>query len=534
MRMKGNSSAQTSETGLFSEAVKPHLSNPRVTDEVLIEKVNEAAGLELEQQNKLRRNTAAKPPRAEQVHAGKREGAAEPGPTVARPLSRSQVNFVSLKNTTSPSPNPPGNHTDTFSAAPQSNSSKPRNGTPTGYVPSQRQTKLISLIGERCMVQCHLDNVPVEALWDTGAQASLINNDWRKQHLPHRAVRPLSELLGAEPLVALAANGNEIPFDGWIEIEFYLDCDTHPKKTLLVPMLVSSDPNVAEEPIIGFNVIEEVVGKWGKQQPKAQNINKISRIFSVSVQTANSMLKLLQTPDPSQGVGIVLTGKRGVRLTAEQITTTYVCARVGIQFAGQSLLFVPDELSQLPEGLVTVSKGRSVYIPVSIASTSKLDVTLMPRTVLGHLEEIKAWYPITVGSSDKTPGTAGQNIFQPPIQLNELTSNPQPSHKPSQWDPPVKVDHLSEDQQQIARQLLREECHAFAYDDQDVGRIPTLNMHISLNDTTPVRKTYTSVPKPLHQEVKDYLQDLLNRGGFQSQDHPIPPQSCACVKSQVN
>ncbi|KAJ8369402.1 hypothetical protein SKAU_G00094300 [Synaphobranchus kaupii] len=60
------------ETGLFSEAVKfqlkPHLSNPRVTDEVLIEKVNEAAGLELERQNKLRRNTAAKPPRVSEIH----------------------------------------------------------------------------------------------------------------------------------------------------------------------------------------------------------------------------------------------------------------------------------------------------------------------------------------------------------------------------------------------------------------------------------------------------------------------------------
>lgn len=135
------------------------------------------------------------------------------------------------------------------------------------------------------MVQCHLDGVPVEALWDSGAQASLINNDWRKQHLPHSTVRPLAEIL-TEPLVALAANGSEIPYDGWIETEFYLDCDTHPEKTLLVPMLVSSDPNVAEQPIIGFNVIEEVVSKWGKQQSKSQNIQKISRIFSVSVENS--------------------------------------------------------------------------------------------------------------------------------------------------------------------------------------------------------------------------------------------------------
>ena len=385
-----------------------------------------------------------------------------------------------------------------------------------------------------------MDNIPVEALWDTGAQASLINNNRRRQHLPHSIVRPLSELLGAEPLVALAANGSEIPYDGWVETEFYLDCDTHPEKKLLVPMLVSSDPNVAEQPIIGFNVIEEVVGKWGKRQPKTHNIQKMSQIFSVSVKTAKAMLKIIQTPDSNHSVGTVQTGKREIRLTAEQITTTFVRAHVGTQFAGESLLFVPNVPSQLPEGLViqegliTVTEGRFVYIPVSVANTTKLDVTLTPHTILGHLEEIKAVYPITAESPDKAPETetAKKDTVQHPVQINEVTSHPQQSHKPSQWDPPVKLDHLGEDQQQVVRQLLREECNAFAYDDKDVGCIPSLSMHITLHDTTPVRKTYISVPKPLHQEVKEYLQDLLNRGWISESRSPYSsPIVCVRKKS---
>lgn len=99
-------------------------------------------------------------------------------------------------------------------------------------------------------------------------------------------------------------------------------------------------------------MIEEIVGKWVRQQAKPQNIQKISRMFSMSVRTAKSVLKLLQTPDPSHGVGTVRTGKRGIRLAAEQITTSSIRAHVGAQFAGQSLLFVPHETSQLPKGLV--------------------------------------------------------------------------------------------------------------------------------------------------------------------------------------
>ena len=80
--------------------------------------------------------------------------------------------------------------------------------------------------------------------------------------------------------------------------------------------------------------------------------------------------------------------------------------------------------------------------------------------------------------------------------------------------------------------MLQEECHAFAYDDKDVGCIPTLNLHITLNDTTPVRKTYISVPKPLHQEVKEYLQDLLNRGWISESRSPYSsPIVCVRKKS---
>ncbi|XP_035768899.1 josephin-2 [Neolamprologus brichardi] len=78
------------------------------------------------------------------------------------------------------------------------------------------------------------------------------------------------------------------------------------------------------------------------------------------------------------------------------------------------------ELTKLPEGLViqeglvTIMEGRSVYIPVAIANTNKRDVNLIPHTVLGHLEEIKAVYPIT---PEKTQDSVEQISSQPPIQL---------------------------------------------------------------------------------------------------------------------
>lgn len=50
--------------------------------------------------------------------------------------------------------------------------------------------------------------------------------------------------------------------------------------------------------------------------------------------------------------------------------------------------------------------------------------------------------------------------------------------------------------------MLQEEFESFAYDDDDLSFIPSVNIHITLNDITPVQKTYISIHKPLHVEVK--------------------------------
>lgn len=60
--------------------------------------------------------------------------------------------------------------------------------------------------------------------------------------------------------------------------------------------------------------------------------------------------------------------------------------------------------------------------------------------------------------------------------------------------------------------MLREESASFSRTDDDIGCIDKLQLGISLKDTEPVAKTYLSVPKPLYQEMKDYLSDLIAQG----------------------
>ena len=48
-------------------------------------------------------------------------------------------------------------------------------------------------------------------------------------------------------------------------------------------------------------------------------------------------------------------------------------------------------------------------------------------------------------------------------------------------------------------------------DDQDIGFIDNLELKLSMNDETPVERQYRRIPKPLYQEVKQYLKDLISR-----------------------
>ncbi len=135
--------------------------------------------------------------------------------------------------------------------------------------------------------------------------------------------------------------------------------------------------------------------------------------------------------------------------------------------------------------------------------------------MLGHVQSVKAVYPAAAKPVDfeevmsHREETLGVEKAE---TAKEVVSEYMVQPDADQWDPPVPVSHLLPQQQEEVRKLLREECAAFSRNDEDVGCIPSLELKIRLKDTTPVRRTYMSVPKPLHKEVKEYLEDLLNRG----------------------
>lgn len=181
----------------------------------------------------------------------------------------------------------------------------------------------------------------------------------------------------------------------------------------------------------------------------------------------------------------------------------------------------PNLEAPWPSGLAI----REQLIELSPEDNGKIEVTvehmtdnivLCSRTTLGLLHSVVATYPLQIKSAEEQTPQASDSSATPPAQQLSGESRGGP------WDPPVDLSHLSEDQRQQVKQMLREECDVFAKDDWDTGCIKDLEMEIQLKDNVPVQRTYNAIPKHLYQEVKTHIQDLLHRGWFQKFCSHIP------------
>ena len=104
-------------------------------------------------------------------------------------------------------------------------------------------------------MNCFLNGRQLEVLWDTGAQVSIMTNDFLNAKFPDVKKRDIRELLDS-PWEINAANGTAIPYTGWAELEFRLLSSGREETTVMVPFLITSEE--LNYPIVGYNVIKQI------------------------------------------------------------------------------------------------------------------------------------------------------------------------------------------------------------------------------------------------------------------------------------
>ncbi|KAI3363967.1 hypothetical protein L3Q82_001565 [Scortum barcoo] len=152
-----------------------------------------------------------------------------------------------------------------------------------------KQQQAARLVGKKCLVRASFGGVSTTVLWDTGSQVSIVGASWKRKYLPDVEVRPVKELLEEEALDLSAANETDIPYEGWMGIEFTLPKNAvsgMSDKPVLVPILIASSDFERRHPIPSIQEILENLGgnSWFTvlDQGKAYHqgfMSKASRLY---------------------------------------------------------------------------------------------------------------------------------------------------------------------------------------------------------------------------------------------------------------
>uniref|UniRef100_H3B8S2 Gypsy retrotransposon integrase-like protein 1 n=1 Tax=Latimeria chalumnae TaxID=7897 RepID=H3B8S2_LATCH len=354
---------------------------------------------------------------------------------------------------------------------------------------------------------------------DTGAQVCIVSHKWCKKVVPNVPLRKIEDLLeSGSGLELKAANGTTIPYLGWVEVQFQI---TPNSMALTAPLLVS--PQEIETPIIGFNIIEEVV-KQHQNNPELSHTSLVALLGvampHVPKKNRNTLVHLINSRE-SVDFGTLRLRRGGIVLQKGQITNVRCRALLGAVLEPVSAVFEPDDTIQPPEGvelketIIKILKGPICQVTIPVYNSASHDIHLKEGLMLGKLQLIKSEVPVDLHNSmetDRASPTVGVHSNSTET-FNTIPEKSEPSAaNDSCWEPPIDLSHLDQGEQEIVRQLLREEAGVFARDEGDMGNIPGLEMHIQLRDNAPVKKSYVSVPRPLYQEVKNHLQDLIHKG----------------------
>ena len=375
----------------------------------------------------------------------------------------------------------------------------------------KKKNELIRLVGEKAVVNCVLGGVSESVLWDTGAMVSLVGKEWVESNFPNTDVLAVSDFLEGDDLHLCTANNSEVTVEGVVVLNFGLG-----SVSVQVPFVVSVDQ--LNQPIIGYNVIEHLVRMEKEKLPPELQLS----IPSLSLSKAQAVVNLIDA-DAVEIKDVKLMNKTVIPPHSRCKIRCHTNFRT--DEAKQSVLFCPDILDSELEFVECVAEVKlgNPSINVVVSNPTNQQFSLRKGLHLGTVEAVSAVIPVMPKDKKKRKKVA---------EVSEV-KNADVGSEGEKWLPAVDLSHLTDEQREMAEEVLREECEVFCKDKDDHGDVPDLQMEIRLTDTEPVVVAHRQIPRPLYEEVKNFINDLVvNKWVRESKSSYSSPIVCVRKKDQ--
>ena len=356
-------------------------------------------------------------------------------------------------------------------------------------------------MGRSPEVQIKVGGVGVTAIVDTGSQVTTLPLSFVRSHLdaeleqPHRYFN------------LTAANGGDIPLAGVLAD---VDIEVNGEVVKGVNVMVTQD-NV-HQCLLGMNVLQQLT-----TLPLKPAVRRV---------TANT----------EKGLRHARSGRTTITIPAN--TCLHVTAFAGDPAHDLDIYLEPR--SRPPRrGLIvmpvvaTTEKG-TVRIPV--LNPTDEAILLPTRTILGDVSQYCPAQTVSL-QVQASHSNEGGDHGAPDVKGDHLggisggTQGHPPLKKKPDWSQVKLGDNLTPDERKKMMELIEEYSDVFAWDEDDIGFTDLIEHRITLTDDTPKAQPYRRIPPSALDEVRQHIEDLLQRGIIRPSSSPYAaPIVCARKK----
>ena len=261
------------------------------------------------------------------------------------------------------------------------------------------EPKIAALVGEKCLLECVINDLPSKVLLDTGAQVSMIQIECLQKYFPEVEIHKIEDILEENDSLEIQwGNSATIPFRGWVNLTVQIGKESTSEK-IHVPFLVTTDE--LNQTILGFNVVKLLI-------QSNNSFNKLHEAFESAVNQTNkqnmkAFINLVQNQQ-EQEISVKVKGK-GVLIPAGEIVNVPCKANVGHVTSRRPMVFqgrIEDssESIEVPDSIVTLKVGSKNYFKVPVINNSNHEIFLKKNNVIGNLDYVSSVIPLEVKIQD--------------------------------------------------------------------------------------------------------------------------------------